>query len=272
MANLTRLTGQTQKITHNNIKHFSTIMKAIQKRMGIKQGNRTGSAVSFFRNRGFLGSRSQLISWAGINTTQSAVTFSILQTQPNNAATVYGMERRLNIADAFVALSIGVYLGRSATTTTANPTNAQAASTRLLTYPNPGVFTAANEATNLEAVYNSSLNVKIGQVNWFPNISVRKFYRVGQAQQVAAGTNQNGIGRDEWSGPDYGLMPLIPTFTINGNGNNEFTVNFPDSVNTAAASGSFNSLLLVMDGVLLPNAAGRIDLETANAFATQYGG
>jgi hypothetical protein len=246
-------------------------MKAIQRRR-IKQGNRTDSAVSFWKQLGLQGTRSQLMSWAGINSTQSSVTFPILQTQPNSAGTVYGIEKRLNIADAFVALSIGIFLGRSSTTGTSNPTNLQAASTRLYTYPNPGVFTATNEASNLEAIYNSYLSIKVAQVNWFPSIALRKFYRVGQAQQVAAGTNQNGIGRDEWNGPDYGLVQLVPTITINGNGNNEFTVTLPDSVNTAAASGSFNSLLLVLDGVLLPNAAGRIDLNTANAFSSQFGG
>lgn len=240
---------------------------------GIKQGNRSSSAVDFWRKKGFQGSRSQLVSMQLISTTQSQVSFAILQTQPNNAGLVYGFEKRLNISDAFVCLSIGLYLGRSAATApNANLTNAQAALTTLHTYPNPAVFTGgAGEAANLESIYNSSLNIKVGQVNWFPSIHTRKFYRVPVSQQVTAATNQNGIGRSGWE-TDYGMMQLVPTITLNGNGNNEFTVTLPDSVNTGTATGNnTNSLVLVLDGIILPNAAGKIDLETTNAFATQFG-
>lgn len=240
---------------------------------GIKQGNRSSSAVDFWRKKGFQGSRSQLVSMQMISTTQSQVSFAILQTQPNNAGLVYGFEKRLNISDAFVCLSIGLYLGRSAATApNANLTNAQAALTTLHTYPNPAVFTGGTgEAANLESIYNSSLNIKVGQVNWFPSIHTRKFYRVPVSQQVAAATNQNGIGRSGWE-TDYGMMQLVPTITLNGNGNNEFTVTLPDSVNTGTATGNnTNSLVLVLDGIILPNAAGKIDLETTNAFATQFG-
>ena len=238
---------------------------------GIRQGTRTGSAVDFWRQRGYQGSRSNLQSWAGINGTQGSVTFPILNTQPNTANTVYGMEKRLNISDSFIVLSIGIYIGRSATTTTANPTNAQNATTKLHTYPNPGIFTAANEATNLETVYNGYLSIKIGNVNWFPAISARNYYEVPQSQQVAAAVNQNGIGRDEFR-KQMGLMKLTPTITLNGNGNNDFTLQLPDSsLSLAAASGSFNSLVLYMDGIILPNAAGKIDLDTQNAFASQFG-
>jgi len=239
---------------------------------GIKQGNRSSSAVDFWRKKGFQGSRSQLVSMQMISTTQSQVSFAILQTQPNNAGLVYGFEKRLNISDAFVVLSIGLFLGRTTTTSTnANPTNAQAAITRLHTFPNSTVFGGAGEAANLEAIYNSSLNIKVGQVNWFPSIHTRKFYRVGQAQQGAGPAVVTPAS--EWDGSDYGMLQLVPTITLNGNGNNEFTVTLPDSVNTAVpgTTAASNSLVLVLDGIILPNAAGKIDLETKNTFATQFG-
>jgi hypothetical protein len=239
---------------------------------GIKQNNRSSSAVDFWRKKGFQGSRSQLVSMQMISTTQSQVSFAILQTQPNNAGLVYGFEKRLNISDAFVVLSLGLYLGRTVTTTTnANPTNAQAALTKLYTFPNSAVYAAA-ESANLEAIYNSSLNIKVGQVNWFPSIHTRKFYRVGQAQQGAGPSVVTPA--NQWDGADYGMMQLVPTITLNGNGNNEFTVTLPDSVNTAvpgAVNLFSNSLVLILDGVILPNAAGKIDLETKNTFATQFG-
>jgi hypothetical protein len=240
-------------------------MKAM-KMQGIRQGTRTGNAVDFWRKKGFQGSRSQLQSWASINGSQSSVTFPILATQPNNVNTIWNMEKRLNISDSFIVLSIGVYLGQSPTTGTATPTAAQNAQTQLYTYRNTQQFIAA-----VDSVYNGYLSIKIGNVNWFPAISLRKFYRVPQAQQVAAGTNQNGIGKDEWE-TDYGLMKLTPTLTLNGNGNNDFTVTLPDgSTSLIAASGTYNSLVLFLDGIILPNAAGKIDLETSNAFASQFG-
>lgn len=240
-------------------------MKAM-KMQGIRQGTRTGNAVDFWRKKGFQGSRSQLQSWAGINGSQSSVTFPILATQPNNVNTIWNMEKRLNISDSFIVLSIGVYLGQSPTTLTAVPTAVQNAQTQLYTYRNPSLFAAA-----VDSVYNGYLSIKIGNVNWFPAISLRKFYRVPQAQQVAAATNQNGIGKDEWE-TDYGLMKLTPTLTLNGNGNNDFTVTLPDGATSlAGASGSYNSLVLYLDGIILPNAAGKIDLETSNAFASQFG-
>jgi hypothetical protein len=241
-------------------------MKAM-KMQGIRQGTRTGNAVDFWRKKGFQGSRSQLACFAGINGVVGSITFPILSTQQNNANTVYGLEKRLNISDSFIVLSCGIFLTQSPKgATAAAPTAVEIASTTIHTFPNPAAASFDTKADELQNVYNGFLSIKIGNVNWFPSISMRTFYRVPQTQQSSATTT------DEYQ-RDQGIMKLTPTLTLNGNGNNDFTVTFASaSVDMASASTSkFNGLLLYLDGIILPNAAGKVDLETSNAFATQFG-
>jgi len=241
-------------------------MKAM-KMQGIRQGTRTGNAVDFWRKKGFQGSRSQLACFAGINGTVGSITFPILSTQQNNANTVYGLEKRLNISDSFIVLSCGIFLTSSPKGATAtHPTALEIASTTIHTFPNPTATSFDTKADELENVYNGFLSIKIGNVNWFPSISMRTFYRVPQTQQSSTTT------KDEYQ-RDQGIMKLTPTLTLNGNGNNDFTVTFANaSVDMAAAANTgFNGLLLYLDGIILPNAAGKVDLETSNAFATQFG-
>ena len=241
-------------------------MKAT-KMQGIRQGTRTGNAVDFWRKKGFQGSRSQLTCFAGINGTVGSVTFPILSTQQNNANTVYGIEKRLNISDSFIVLSCGIFLTSSAKqATNTSPTATEIASTTIRTFPNAATQVFDTKADELENVYNGFLSIKIGNVNWFPSISMRTFYRVPQTQQSSATT------MDEYQ-RDQGIMKLTPTLTLNGNGNNDFTVTFASaSVDmSASANTKFNGLLLYLDGIILPNAAGRVDLETSNAFASQFG-
>lgn len=241
-------------------------MKAT-KMQGIRQGTRTGNAVDFWRKKGFQGSRSQLTSYASINGTVGSITFPILSTQQNNVNTVYGLEKRLNISDSFIVLSCGIFLTSTTKTAGSNPPTAvEIASTTIRTFPNAATQVFSSKADELENVYNGFLSIKIGNVNWFPSISMRTFYRVPQTQQSSATT------MDEYQ-RDQGIMKLTPTLTLNGNGNNDFTVTFANaSVDmSAAANTGFNGLLLYLDGIILPNAAGRVDLETSNAFASQFG-
>lgn len=241
-------------------------MKAT-KMQGIRQGTRTGNAVDFWRKKGFQGSRSQLTSYASINGVVGSITFPILSTQQNNVNTVYGLEKRLNISDSFIVLSCGIFLTSSPKTgANAAPSAVEIASTTIRTFPNANSNVFDTKADELENVYNGFLSIKIGNVNWFPSISMRTFYRVPQTQQ-SSGTTMDEYQRDQ------GIMKLTPTLTLNGNGNNDFTVTFASaSVDmSASANTKFNGLLLYLDGIILPNAAGRVDLETSNAFASQFG-
>lgn len=180
----------------------------------------------------------------------SVFTFNTLDTSGTKTVT----ERRLKLADTFTITDISFYLGFGSATLNA-PTADQYAKQQLTTYPNPNLAAFSGKADELEAIYNGYLSLRIDTTTFLDSIPMRQFYRVGTSQQVAAGTNQNGIARDEWPLAMYGKNQLLPTIELNGQSNIEFSINLPNAQNCAGASTYFANCVLILTGFLNQGAA-----------------
>lgn len=180
----------------------------------------------------------------------SAYTFNTLDTSGTKTVT----ERRLKLADTFTITDISFYVG-AFTMAGTTPTNTEISKQRLFTYPNPGYAGFVGKDDELEAIYNGYLQLRIDTTTFLDSVPMRQFYRVGTAQSVAAATNQNGIGRDEWPLSMYGKTELLPTIELNGQANIEFSINLPNATDCSAAAGYFTNLVLILQGFLNQGAA-----------------
>jgi hypothetical protein len=188
-------------------------------------------------------------------------TFQINETQsPGKNAT----EVRVRQADVFIPLSMGLFIKR-ATVAAAPITDAEHAYSTLHTFPDSYVFTAANEARNLEAIYNSTLQFNLGNQTLIQSLDVLQFRRVGMAQQAmqasqqAAAVGTNGsYSRSQWDGADYGMAPVLQHMAFNGNANQNIVLQLPAAVDCAAAAGSANYATIQMRGIVIFNASEKI--------------
>jgi len=180
----------------------------------------------------------------------SVFTFNTLDTSGTKTAT----ERRLKLSDTFTITDISFYIGYGTATSNA-PTAAQYAGQQLATFPNPNLAAFSGKDDELEVLYNGYLQLRVDTTTFLDSIPMRQFYRVGTAQQVTAGTNQNGIGRDEWPLAMYGKNELLPTIELNGQSNIEWSINLPNATDCSGASGKFANCVLILQGFLNQGAA-----------------
>lgn len=231
----------------------------------VKLSGRQAAAIQFSKRAlGVTGSRSYLRCDASIQTTTQNINFNILQ----NTGSTNNTENRLKISDAFIVTSLGFYLVKAGASTTA--TQAEIGAARLHTFPNSKVFTGSGESGLLENIYNGFAVIKVNQVTYFPALAMRKFHRVGTAQEGTTLFTSSTQAASTWEGPDYGLLPLTPTIMFNGQGQNDVSIQLPNSSDLKGTS-SQNFLVMFADGILLPNAAGRVTADIANVFAQQFG-
>lgn len=173
-------------------------------------------------------------------------------------------EVRVRQADVFIPLSVGFFIKR-VTAAAAAFTDAEHAYSKLHTFPDQYVFTAANEARNLEALYNSNLQFNAGNQTLIQAMDVMQFRRVGMAQegmqasQQAAAVGTNGsYSRSQWDSADFGMAPLLQKIAFNGNANQNIVLQLPAAVDCAAAANSGNYATLIMRGVQIFNASDKI--------------
>lgn len=189
-----------------------------------------------------------------INTTTNTVAFQVKENQGSPTST----ERRLKLADRFIALQWALFIGRVPLAAGTTPTATEFAKQVKYTYPETKVFTAAGEAANLMNVYNGYTSLRIGGdiiIDSFPNY---KFYRVPEAQKgmqyatTAAGVTQQDGG---WPNPDWGYLNLTPSINLSGSQTIELNAILPQSISMAAAAGSYNNLIFELYGFLLQDGA-----------------
>lgn len=183
------------------------------------------------------------------NSSVNQFMFQTLQTSGTQTAT----ERRLKLADTFTITDISFYLGNVAAIAYVS-TAAQYAVQTMHTFPNPTVFTT--KADELEGIYNGYLSLRIDSTTFLDSIPMRQFYRVGTSQQQTAAANVPQIQRDEWTSNLYGKSELLPTITLGGQSNIEWSIVLPDGINCAGAANTQNvNLILIFTGFLNQGAA-----------------
>lgn len=188
-----------------------------------------------------------------INKSVQNIKFAVL----DNVGTPTATERRLKLADSFMILQFGLFIGRVPMAGAA-PTADEYSKQVKYTYPEAKVFTKAGEAANLMNIYNGYTELRVGPdtiIDSFPNY---KFYRVPESQQgmqyaaTAAGVT---IQTGGWSNPDWGFLSLVPSVELQGSQTIFLNVNMPTSIDMSAAAGSFNNLIFEMYGFLTQNGA-----------------
>ena len=241
------------KIAPKSLNRTAQIIDEIHRTTGIR------AAQGFLRLDVLLGSNGQYVFQPNAATGQP----------PANVT-----ETRVRQADVFIATSIGFFLKRVANAA-ATPTGAEDAIGQLYTFPDNVIF-PTTESTNLEAIYNSSLQITIGNQIVVQGLDLLQMRRVGMAQQglqasqqAAAVGTAGAYQRSQWDGSEYGFAPLHQAFAFNGQNNQQINLILPTAINCAAAGSFTNYATIIMRGVLAINASGTIKDQSFDSFMTK---
>ena len=188
-----------------------------------------------------------------IQGTVSTVSFNMLTNQGTGQQAQNVTENRLQITDRFVAASVAILIMKAGSSTSASQSEISVAKPH--TFPNGYVFTGANEAENLQALYNSQMRITVDSTVYIQSLDVQRFYRVPTSQQnVAVSTAGSGnlINSDGWDSSSYPFSALTPTITFSGIGKNEIVITLPNSTNLGGTS-SQNFAICWIRGYLIQN-------------------
>ena len=186
-----------------------------------------------------------------LQSTSASFTFNVLQ----NVGTPNDTEVRLKQTDMFTITHVGLYLMKAGSSTTA--TQAQIAQAVLYSNPNPLVFTGLGEAAALNAVtVNGKLQFTVDRKQIIPAWDNLRHYRVATSQKGvgSSAVSNQPIQLDGWETNNYGMAPFDPQLTISGAGQNEITLNLPNSTNCGGTS-SQNFAVLILRGILWQGAS-----------------
>jgi hypothetical protein len=164
-------------------------------------------------------------------------------TNSTGANTNFPTNQLLQLQDAFVVASIGVFISApAASTTTAFP---------LFTYPNAVTFSTAGAATALYNLYNGKLSVTVNNRQIVPAWDLYRHLYVPMFQQGSSSSATNG-GIDQNDATEYGYYPVEPNIVLVGSKNNVITLELPGAISTLQAS-TAPRIVVIMRGILAQN-------------------
>jgi len=203
------------------------------------------NAKNLVNNAGFSAgqavlSQSYLRSEVAMSTSTTSYQIPIL-VNSTGSNTNFATNNLLNLQDAFVVSSIGVFVSiPAASTTTAFP---------LYTYPNASAFTTAGAAAALYNLYNGKLSVVVNNRQIVPSWDLYRHLYVPQTQQGAAST---ATTIDENDATEYGYYPVEPNIVLVGSKNNVITLELPGAISVLQA-GVAPRIVVIMRGILGQN-------------------
>lgn len=167
------------------------------------------------------------------------VSFDLVQNQ-GSAQNV--TEKRLQISDCFVMthLSLLLYTG----SVDQIPTQEERASAQLFSFPSDRI----NGSGNINAVYNSFLQIRVNQTVFFDRFDTLNFLRVGTAQ---AGLVAPAYTSSTWDTRYWAFAPIVPFITFGGQDSNDVSLNLPQGVDLSA---NFATAVFFARGLLVQNA------------------
>lgn len=224
-----------------------------------KAFNRTRSLINAFEKKGYRGTEGTLRCEALLGNSGSYAF------QVNDNTNKLVTEIRLRQGDAFIPTKIGFFVRKA---NSATLTDALQATSVLYTFPNSQVFTGTNEASNLQALWNSRLLITVNSVNLLEYMDTLRFRRVSLAQKGLAVSTvaTTGVVQDnEWNSSDYGFCPLEQDLCFNGQANNTLGLALPTSVDCTGTTSS-NYAVVMFKGVLVPNGAAAIKDKSIKTF------
>lgn len=204
------------------------------------------NARSLVANAGFnvnqaVLSQSYIRSEVAMSTSTTSYHVPVLINDTQNGSS-FATENRLNLQDAFVISSIGVFVSIPASSTTT--------AFGYLTYPNPITFSTAGAATALYNLYNGYMQMSINNRTIVPSWDLYKHLVVPQTQQsTQAGPN---TGLDQQDGSSDGYFPMEPNVVLVGSKNNQISLNLPSAISTLQA-GVAPRIICIFKGILAQN-------------------
>jgi hypothetical protein len=205
------------------------------------------NAKNLVNNAGFSAgqavlSQSYIRSEVAMSTSTTSYQIPIL-TNSTGANTNFPTNQLLQLQDAFVVASIGVFISApAASTTTAFP---------LFTYPNAVTFSTAGAATALYNLYNGKLSVTVNNRQIVPAWDLYRHLYVPMFQQGSSSSATNG-GIDQNDATEYGYYPVEPNIVLVGSKNNVITLELPGAISTLQAS-TAPRIVVIMRGILAQN-------------------
>jgi len=203
------------------------------------------NAKNLVNNAGFSAgqavlSQSYIRSEVAMSTTTTSYQIPILVNSVG-AGTNFATNNLLNLQDAFVVSSIGVFVAiPAASTTTAFP---------LYTYPNATAFSTSGASAALYNLYGGKLSVVVNNRQIVPSWDLYRHLYVPQTQQGAASTAST---IDENNATEYGYYPVEPNIVLVGSKNNVISLELPGAISTLQA-GVAPRIVVIMRGILAQN-------------------
>jgi len=203
------------------------------------------NAKALVRNAGFdvnqaILSQSYLRSEVAMSTSTTSYHVPILVNDSQNG-NAFATENRLNLQDAFVVSSIGVFVARPAAATTT--------AFQYFTYPNAQQFSTAGAADALYNLYNGSMSVVVNNRQIIPSWDLYRHLFVPQTQQGAAST---ATTIDQNDGTEFGYYPAEPNIVFVGSKNNQISLNLPSAIGTLQAT-TAPRIVVIFRGILAQN-------------------
>jgi hypothetical protein len=183
-------------------------------------------------------SQSYIRSEVSMSTSSTSYTIPILV---NSGSTSFATTNLLNLQDAFICSSIGIF--------TCIPASASTTAFPLYTYPNALAYTTAGAATALYSLYGGKLSLTTNNRQIVPSMDLGRFLYVPQTQQGAASTT-SVIDQNDAS--EFGFYPCEPNLVFVGSKNNVLTLELPSAIATLQAS-TAPRIVVIMRGLLAQN-------------------
>jgi hypothetical protein len=193
-----------------------------------------------------------------INSTSSSTNFRFdVLVNENTQQFTFPTQQKLNLQDAFVCSSIGVFLGC--------PSSNTDSTFRLLTYPSVGSisgsashFTAA-QATAAHVFYNGFLSLVINQRTILPYWDLARHLDIPQTQAAAVSATTTApvapihLNEDQLDLGDMGSYPCEPNLIFSGAKKHELTITLPSGIPTASLPTNGIRVVLILRGILAQN-------------------
>lgn len=203
------------------------------------------NAKNLVNNAGFSAgqavlSQSYIRSEVAMSTSTTSYQIPIL-VNSTGANTNYATNQLLQLQDAFVVSSIGIF--------TAIPASASTTAFPLYTYPNASAYTTSGASAALYNLYNGKLSVVVNNRQIVPAWDLYRHLYVPQTQQGAAAT---ATTIDENDATEFGYYPVEPNIVLVGSKNNVISLELPGAISTLQA-GVAPRIVVIMRGILAQN-------------------
>ena len=202
------------------------------------------NAKALVQNAGFsvgqaVLSQSYIRSEVALSATTTSYHIPVLVNDTQTSASAFNTENRLQLQDAFVVSSIGIFV--------AAPASATDTEFKLLSYNNAVVFAGAGEASALLSLYNGNLSWVVNNRQIIPSWDIYRHYWVPQTQEDTQGGGNTGIDQFD---SEAGYYPMEPNAVLVGSKNNQISINLPSAIATVKAN---SRLVVVFKGILAQN-------------------